>query len=79
MVASPILSPPYFMRYRLRQPDGDPLFSSRVVNPKSNLSKTILVAGRGSEHVTLERRPATVDNLAEGKTGGSTPALLVFL
>ncbi|XP_076657099.1 uncharacterized protein LOC143361509 [Halictus rubicundus] len=27
--------------------------------------KRILVAGRGSEHVTLERRPATVDNLTE--------------
>ena len=36
---------------------------------KSNHSERILVAGRGSEHVTLERRPATVDNLTEGKTG----------
>ncbi|KAF7417677.1 hypothetical protein HZH68_000330 [Vespula germanica] len=34
-------------------------------NQKSNIGKTILVAGRGSEHVTLERRPATVDNLTE--------------
>jgi hypothetical protein len=67
--------------YRLYQSNGWPAPSSprRIVNPESNLSKTILVAGRGSEHVTLERRPATVDNLTEGKIGGSSnPALLVF-
>ena len=57
----------YILRYHLRHSDGDPLFSQSNVK----LQQTILVAGRGSEHITLERRPATVDNLAEGKTGGS--------
>ncbi|KAH0953108.1 hypothetical protein HN011_004221 [Eciton burchellii] len=60
--------------YRLYQSNGWPAPSSprRIVNPESNLSKTILVAGRGSEHVTLERRPATVDNLTEDRDIGST-------
>lgn len=46
--------------------------------PCRSLTCSVL-AGRGSEQVTLERRPATVDNLAEGKTGGSNPAHLIFL
>lgn len=46
------------------------------VNPKVKPQKRILVAGRESEHVTLERRPATVDNLTEGKTGRGRPVRL---
>ncbi|XP_029169012.1 potassium voltage-gated channel subfamily H member 6 isoform X6 [Nylanderia fulva] len=46
--------------------------SKRAVKPETarvpcrSLTCSVL-AGRGSEHVTLERRPATVDNLAEAK------------
>ncbi|XP_018354189.1 PREDICTED: potassium voltage-gated channel subfamily H member 2 isoform X2 [Trachymyrmex septentrionalis] len=43
--------------------------SKRAVKPETARapcrSLTCSVSGRGSEHITLERRPATVDNLAE--------------
>lgn len=73
--------PPYFILYITLSPSSlwwrSPLL---LTSCQSNVKpqQTILVAGRGSEHITLERRPATVDNLTEGKTGGSEPCSFGF-
>lgn len=69
---------PTWPSVRIRRDPRSKKNENNIKIQKSNNSERILVAGRGSEHVTLERRPATVDNLTEGKTGWCSPSATPF-